>query len=197
MTACCGVVLAGGRGERFGGPKAFATLPDGRTFLSACRDVLAAAGCDPIVATLPCGVVPPALPGVRALPLPRADLAMFDSLKIALAAALESAGWERAVVLPVDHPLVTAPTVRTLAAAGATAAIPVLAGKRGHPVVVAREVAARVVAGELGGPTLREVLHAVGVVDVAVADAGVGANCNTPAALAAAWALVRAERATR
>ncbi len=34
-----GLILAGGAGRRFGGPKAFARLPDGRTFLEACADV--------------------------------------------------------------------------------------------------------------------------------------------------------------
>jgi molybdenum cofactor cytidylyltransferase len=191
MRRCCGAILAGGRGERFGGAKAFAELPDSRTFLAACRDVLATADCEPIVATLPFGRPLPELEGISAVALPRADLAMFDSLKIALATALESPSWECAIVLPVDHPLVHEGTVRALAAIDAAAAIPVYAGKRGHPIAIARGVAAGVAAGDLEGPTLREVLHAVGVVDVAVADPGVGANCNTPAALAAAWRLRR------
>ena len=191
MRRCCGVILAGGRGERFGGAKAFAVLPDGRTFLAACRDVLAAGGCEPIVATVPCDGPVPELAGVNVVVLPGPGLTMFDSLKIALATAIESARWERAIVLPVDHPLVHADTVRALAAVDAPAAIPVYAGKRGHPIAIARGVGTLVAGGDLEGPTLREVLYAVGIVDVAVADAAVGANCNTPAALAAAWALRR------
>jgi molybdenum cofactor cytidylyltransferase len=189
MSWCCGIILAGGRGERFGGAKAFAELPDGRTFLAACRDTLAAAGCAPIVATLPCDRPLPELEGVSVVALPRSDLAMFDSLTIALATALGHASWERAIVLPVDHPLVHAGTVRALGSIDAPAAIPVYSGKRGHPIAIARSIAAAVATGEYSGPTLREVLHAVGVVDVPVADAAVGANCNTPAALAAAWML--------
>lgn len=191
MTRCCGVILAGGRGERFGVAKAFAALPDGRTFLAACRDVLAAAGCAPIVATLPHGTPLPELAGINAVTLPNAGLAMFDSLRIALATALESASWDRAVILPVDHPLVHDGTVRALSAVNAPAAIPVFAGKRGHPIAIARGVAVRVATGDLSGPTLREVLYAIGIVDVPVTDPAVGANCNTPAALAAAWLLRR------
>ncbi len=189
VRRCCGVILAGGLGERYGGPKALAALPDGRTFLVACRDLLAAAGCDPIVATLPPGVALPPPDHVAVVTLPEPGLAMFDSLRIALAAALGRPEWEIAVVLPVDHPLVREGTVRALAATSARAAIPSYLGKHGHPVALAREVAVRITTGELSGPTLREVLHAIGVAAVAVEDPGVGANCNTPEALAAAWRL--------
>ena len=188
MSRCCGVILAGGSGERFGGPKAYATLPDGRTFLVACRDLLAAAGCAPVVASLPCGSSPAAIAGVRALALPRPGLAMFESLRAALTVALAVGDWDRAIVLPVDHPLVRPATVRDLAAAPADAVVPVYRGKRGHPIALRRDLAAGVASGERPGPTLREVVHEAGAVDLQVDDPGVGWNCNTPAALAAAWA---------
>jgi molybdenum cofactor cytidylyltransferase len=188
MRRPCGIILAGGRGERFGGPKAFALLPDGRSFLAACRDLLAAASCNPVVATLPPGSPRPVPVGVQAVPLPVAGLEMFDSLKLALAAALENDGWDLAVVLPVDHPLVSPETVRALAEHDAAAALPRHAGKHGHPVALSRTVAGQVAVGKIAGPTLRDVLRAVKVADVAVEDAGVRANCNTPEALAAAWA---------
>jgi molybdenum cofactor cytidylyltransferase len=188
VREACGVILAGGRGERFGGPKAFAVLPDGRTFLQACRDTLAAAGCAPIVATLPAGTAPPRLAGILALPLPAPDLAMFDSLTVALTSALADERWQVAVILPVDHPLADAGAVRALREACRRAAVPKHRGKRGHPVAVGRELAAAIANG-LYPPsaTLRDVLHAAGVVDVDVDDPGVNANCNTPEALAAAW----------
>jgi molybdenum cofactor cytidylyltransferase len=184
----CGVILAGGRGERFGGPKAFAALPDGRTFLAACRDVLLAAGCAPLVATLPAGTPLPDLAGVRALPLPVPDLAMFDSLKVALGAALAEEHWDVAVVLPVDHPLTAPETVRTLCERCVRVTVPRYRGKRGHPVALARSLASSIAADEhVAAATLRDVLHAVGIEDVDVDDPGVTANCNTPAALVAAW----------
>ena len=183
-----GVILAGGRGERFGMPKALATLPDSRSFLAACADCLAAAGAAPLVATLPPGVAAPPLPALMTVQLPTAGLAMFDSLRLALARALEDAGWTAAVILPVDHPLVRPATIAALAAADAPAAIPSFAGKHGHPVVLARAVAAGIAAGELAGPTLRDVLHRLAVEVVPVPDPGVTANCNTPDALRAALA---------
>ncbi|MGD1146788.1 MAG: NTP transferase domain-containing protein [Thermoanaerobaculaceae bacterium] len=187
-ASVAGLILAGGAGTRFGGPKAFGRLPDGRSFLAACADTLAAAGVSPVLATLPVATAPAGEHGLEVLPLPATGLPMFESLRIGLGRLLGDIRWDRVVVFPVDHPLVRAETVRTLAATGTVAAIPVHRGKRGHPVMLARAVAEQVVAGALPGPTLREVLHAVGTVDVAVDDPGVTANCNMPEALAAALA---------
>jgi len=129
--------------------------------------------------------------GIVSVHLPRPGLAMFDSLRLALEAAVRSESWDVAIVLPVDHPLVSPDTVRTLLAATGPAAIPSHAGKHGHPVALAREVALQILAGDLEGPTLRDVLHRVGAAEVAVDDPGVRANCNTPETLAAAWRSLR------
>lgn len=186
-----GLILAGGRGERFGGPKAFAELPDGRTFLAACAGALAGAGARTVVATVPPGSPDLAIPDLVALPLPAADLEMFGSLVAGLARLLAEPAWQVVVVLPVDHPLVLSGTITTLAAAlgdGVVAARPAFGGKHGHPIAVARLVAEGIVSGALSGPTLRDVLRAVGTVDLPVDDPGVVANCNTPERLAAALA---------
>ena len=187
-TRFAGLILAGGTGERYGGPKAFARLPDGRSFLAACAEALAKAGAAPLLATLPPDVPSLASPNLQGLPLPTSGLAMFDSLRLGLERLLADPGWEAVVVLPVDHPLVAPETVRALASSDAEAALPSHHGKHGHPVMLSRHVAKRIVAGDLAGPTLREVLRAAGTVDVPVDDPGVTANCNTPEALAAAWA---------
>jgi CTP:molybdopterin cytidylyltransferase MocA len=113
---------------------------------------------------------------------------MFASLRVGLRHLIQIEDWERLAVLPVDHPLVAANSVAALAAADGTAVIASYRGKHGHPIVIAREVAAAVVCGDLTGPTLREVLKAVGAVDLEVDDPGVTANCNTPAALLVALA---------
>jgi molybdenum cofactor cytidylyltransferase len=189
-----GVILAGGRGERFGGPKAMALLPDGRTFLEACAAILAQAGVVSVVATLP-PRAPVSVPtGVRAVVLPEEGLAMLDSLRIALALGLQEPGWNVAVIQPVDHPLVLPRTVQALVAAlptgGAAAALPGYRGKHGHPVAVTRDVCTGIESRRHPGPTLREVIHAVPCLDVPVEDAGIVANCNTPERLAEAWRAV-------
>ena len=184
-----GLILAGGAGVRFGGPKAFATLPDGRTFLAACAEALAGGGASPVAATLPPGSAVHDPHALLAVPLSAPGLPMFESIRAGLDVLLASPGWDTVVVLPVDHPLVRPATVRALAGAGAAAAIPSFRGKHGHPVALARAVAAGIASGERPGPTLREVLHDVRVAVVDVDDPGVTANCNTPEALAAALAI--------
>ncbi|MGE5236151.1 MAG: nucleotidyltransferase family protein [Acidobacteriota bacterium] len=186
--ALAGLILAGGAGERFGGPKAFALLPGGQSFLDRCAATLAAAGAHPIVATLPPQTAGLAGTRVDALALPAAGLDMFASLRLGLERLLADRRWTVVAMLPVDHPLVAAATVIGLAAVPAPAVVPVWRNKRGHPVCLARAVAARIVAGTLPGPTLRDALRAAGREDLAVDDPGVVANCNTPERLAAALA---------
>lgn len=189
--AQAGLILAGGRGERFGGPKAFARLPDGTTFLATCLRSLRRAGIDPVLATLPHGSNAPELDGLVSLVLPEPDLDMFASLRQGLGWLLKRVCWQAVVVLPVDHALVRSETIETLCAAVdgvVRAARPAFAGKHGHPIALGRTVAAAVVEGEMPGPTLREVLRAAGAVDVPVEDPGVCQNLNS---------LVQLERALR
>jgi len=178
-----GLILAGGEGRRFGQPKAFAELDDGRTFLEACAATLHDAGASPVVATLPPGTNDPGINGLIAVPLLFPGLDMFASIKAGLDRSMGFPDWEKVALLPVDHPLVTADAVSTLVNTTARAAIPSFNGKHGHPICIDREVVSAIVRDELPGPTLREVLREVGAVDVAVDDLGVVANCNTPEAL--------------
>jgi CTP:molybdopterin cytidylyltransferase MocA len=180
---CVGLILAGGMGRRWGGPKAFARLPDGRTFLEACRDVLTSGGARPIVATLPHGIEIEEIGGVRSLPLPEPELDMLASIRWGLRHLISDTGWQAVVILPVDHPLVHLQTVSELASTDAPAAIPVYHGKHGHPILLSRKTAEGVARGDLGGPTLREAMKEVGAIDVPVNDAGINANCNTPETL--------------
>lgn len=187
--AVAGLVLAGGEGRRWGGPKAWARLPDGRTFLEACCAALRRGGAGLVVATLPPGIRPGGVPaGVRPVPLGAPGLDMFASLRTGLAETVGAGEWHTVVVLPVDHPLVRPATVAAVAAAAEPAAIATVAGRHGHPVALSRAVAELVAWGWHRGPTLREVLRDARAVDAAVDDPGVRANCNTPERLAEAWA---------
>jgi CTP:molybdopterin cytidylyltransferase MocA len=184
-----GLILAGGLGERFGGPKMLARLPDGATFLERCAATLVEAGAAPVIATVPPGTPVTAPMGVDLVPLPAADLDMLASIRVGLGRLLEASEWIAVAVLPVDHPLVAAASVRALAAIPAPCTVPVYRGKRGHPVCLARSVALAIVREELPGPTLRDALRAAGRHDVAVDDPGVVANCNTPDRLRQALAV--------
>ncbi len=183
-----GLILAGGEGSRFGGPKAWALLPDGRTFLEACTASLRGGGAGPVVATLPPGSDDPQIEGLEVVPLPAPGLDMFASLQIGLQQLVGEGGWTRVALLPVDHPLVQSETIASLARSEAPAAIPRHRGKHGHPVVIDRATAEMIASGEMRGPTLREVLQEIGAADVEVDDPGAVANCNTPDALAQALA---------
>ncbi len=185
-----GLILAGGMGRRFGGPKAFARLPDGRTFLEACAGVMLRGGLKPLVATLPPdegGAIPPS---VQPLRLPKSDLDMFASITLGLQHLVKHPGWSRLILLPVDHPLIDATTIRTLVGQDCPAAIPTLQGRHGHPIMISRTIAAGVAEGRLPGPTLREVLRAAPARDVSVDDLGIRANCNTPETLLEAWSVI-------
>ena len=188
--AFAGLILAGGLGERYGEPKAFARLPDGATFLERCAATLVAAGAAPVIATVPPGTTAEAPPGVDLLALPTAGLDMFASIRFGLGRLLDAPGWLAVAILPVDHPLVDAASVQSLAAAPAPCTVPVYRGKRGQPVCLARSVAMTVVSGELPGPTLRDALRAAGRRDVVLDDPGVVTNCNTPERLRQALAIL-------
>jgi CTP:molybdopterin cytidylyltransferase MocA len=150
-----GLILAGGEGKRWGGPKAFATLDDGRTFLEACAATLVGAGASPVVATLPPGTEDPQIDGLDVLALPKPGMDMFGSLQAGLARLVEAAEWQKVAVLPVDHPLVHETTANVLAASDGRAVIPSYYGKHGHPICIDREVASAIVRREIPGPTLR------------------------------------------
>ena len=188
-----GLILAGGEGRRFGGPKAWAGLPDGRTFLEACSATLLEAGAVRVVTTLPPESPDPEIAGLHPFALPAHGLDMFGSLRFGLIYLIQSEDWQRLAVLPVDHPLVRRESVRALAAAGGRAVVPSYRGKHGHPIVIDREVAVSIVCGDFDGPTMREILRAVGAIDLEVDDPGVTANCNTPAALSEALKAANSE----
>jgi CTP:molybdopterin cytidylyltransferase MocA len=184
--SCTGLILAGGAGLRWGGPKALALLPDGRSFLECCFDLLRAAGVESVWATLPPDLPSPLIPGLRAIRLPEGDLAMLASVRAGLALILKDTLCQGIVLHPVDHPLVRAETIRALLSVPSldAVAVPSFGGRGGHPIRLPRPIASGIVDGSLAGPTLRDLLRLVSTVKVDCFDAGILANCNTPDSLA-------------
>ena len=128
------VIIGAGAGTRFGGPKAEATLADGRRFLDAIVETAKSAGLDPIIAVLPPGVAAPA--GVRVVVNSNPKSEQLVSARLGLA-QLTNAPLTSAMLWPVDHPFVSLASVRaileTARTSGAHIVVPVHESHRGHP----------------------------------------------------------------
>jgi molybdenum cofactor cytidylyltransferase len=182
------LVAAAGRSERMGRCKAL--LPLGSTTFVAqlCR-VFSRAGCDPVVVTAPEGpsgeLVRGALAELSARVVDNAfmEQGLSGSVRTALAEAPEV---DALLLCPVDMPFVTPALVRKLVAAleaetEAAAAVPVVDGARGHPVLLGRALFADLAkADELGGPRGVLAAKAASVREVAWGDPRVLVNVNTP-----------------
>ena len=94
---------------------------------------------------------------------------MFDSVKIGLRYLLDKC--DRVLFTPVDVPLVTAGTVRSILDSGAELACPMCQGKQGHPILIANRLIPEILSdcGEQGlkGAMDRcsEPLHRIDVTD--------------------------------
>ncbi len=179
-----GVLLAGGRGERFGGGKLLAPLQSAQDDVVAGTPVGVAA-CRHLTASLPAtiAVVRPGdaalmaalrLAGARVIVCERADEGMGASLACGVAAAADADGW---VVALADMPWVRPATIDAVAAALAAGADIVAVrydGQRGHPVGFARRhgVALTALRGDEGARAV-VARHAATVQSIDVDDPGV------------------------
>ena len=193
-----GLVLAAGRGSRFraaGGamPSKLTALLDGEPLVRHAAQAALGAGLTPVIVVTghARADVEAALSGLAVTFVHNADFAsgLASSLRAGVAAApAECAGL---IVLLGDMPRVSAALVAALAARftaapEAAAVAPVHGGVRGNPVVIARALFPRIatLAGDEGARKLLAGLGAA-VIEHPVDDAGVTADVDTPAALAA------------
>ncbi len=161
----------------------------GRTFLDLAVAALRDGGCRDVVCVVPAGEpeIAEAAVGAGARTVTNADAGpeQIDSLRRALDDVAPDTG--AVIVLPVDHPLVRAGTVRSVIAAWRRATSPVARavrdGRPGHPTLFDRRVFAELRADQpLGARSVVERHARLGeVVDVDVDDAGVEADLDTPA----------------
>lgn len=107
MSGRLGVLIAGGAGERFGGPKALARF-HGETLVARAHAVLAAA-CDDVVVVAPESLDLPVPSGARV-----ADRSAGEGPLPALVDGLASRSFTCAFALGVDLPLVESAHVRRL-----------------------------------------------------------------------------------
>lgn len=183
------VLLAAGRGTRFGPePKLLADL-GGRPLVRHAAEAACASGLSPVVAVLGAHApaVRAALAGLdlRFVENPRYAEGLSTSLRAGLASLPEAC--TGAVVMLGDMPRVGPALLRRLAGAfdgRAAAIVPVWQGRRGNPVLLNRHRLAADLAGLAGdrgaGPLLA---GRADVVEIA-GGAGTGLDIDTPEALA-------------
>jgi molybdenum cofactor cytidylyltransferase len=189
-----GILLAAGRGTRFGGDKRLAKLPRPALGVPAGTPLCVAAARH-LVAALPesIGVVRPGdapvadalrIAGVRIVESVDADDGMGASLACGVVATRDADGW---IVALADMPWIAPATIRAVAdalAQGAQIVAPAYRGERGHPVGFARGYCAALCAltGDAGARgILAARSDALTLLDVD--DAGIVRDVDTPRAL--------------
>ena len=173
-------MLAAGSSSRMGRPKATLTAgPGGRTFVGAILETLIASGVGAVRV-----VVAPELDGLTpdGIANPDPSAGMLSSVQCGLRAFREPL--DAVLVWPVDHPLVKRETVVAMIAAyqgsDAPLVVPVIDGRRGHPVLFAARLIPELLAADPARGA-REVVHAHGDrIELPVDDRGVIEDIDTP-----------------
>jgi molybdenum cofactor cytidylyltransferase len=154
------VVLAAGRGQRFGGdiPKPLLEF-DGRPLVAYAVDAAVASGCAPVVVVVGGDDVAAAVVEAAVVRNDDPDRGISSSLQCALRVLADRADVDAVVVGLADQPLVGADAYGRLAAAfaeGARLAVATYGGTRGNPVLLAREfwAEAEQLAGDEGARAL-------------------------------------------
>ena len=190
-----GILLAAGRGSRFGGDKLIAPLsaparriPAGTPLGVAAARNLVAALPESVAVIRPGDVELSSLlgaTGVRVVECAAADEGMGASLACGAREAADAEGW---VVALADMPWIDPATIAKVAdalRAGASIAAPALRGQRGHPVGFARRHHAALAAltGDVGARSILE-RNAAALTVVDVDDPGILGDVDRPADLA-------------
>jgi molybdenum cofactor cytidylyltransferase len=150
-----GILLAAGESRRMGSPKAL-LLYQGQTFIERICTAFLTAGVDELIVVLGARAAElrqalPLHPSLRTVENPRYFQGQLSSLMTGIGAL--SPASEAAVVNLVDHPLVTAETIKALIASFRAAPLPLLIaayqGRRGHPVLFSSQVYGEILAAPL------------------------------------------------
>jgi molybdenum cofactor cytidylyltransferase len=181
------VVLSAGESSRMGRPKAL--LPVGETFfLERIVTALRAAKVEKILVVLghnaaALGEKIKQLP-VEVLVNPNYSLGQLSSLHVALR-ALENTAVDGIVLHLVDHPFIDPNLVNRMIDAFYVSkkliVVPVCRGRRGHPVIFARELFTELLAAPLdhGAKTVVRA-HAPETLEVVTDDEGITCDIDTP-----------------
>jgi len=180
-----GILLAAGRGARFGGHKLLSPLADGtplgvaaaRHLLAALPDSLAVVRSDDEILSARLSAV-----GMRIIVCEQADQGMGMSLSTGVAASRDAPGW---MIALADMPFIEPDTIKSVAMLlkqGAPLAAPSYQGRRGHPVGFGHVFRDELLAlrGDQGARDLL-MRHASQLVFLPVDDPGILADVDTPA----------------
>ena len=104
---------------------------------------------------------------------------MFDSVKIGLSYLQDKC--DKVLFTPVDVPLFTAKTVKTILDSGAPLAVPMCEGKQGHPILIAKELIPEIL-GDCGEMGLKGAMDrcSVPLLRIDVEDFGTIQDADTP-----------------
>lgn len=181
------IILAAGESRRMGRPKAFLPFRGG-TFLSAiaatlgqrCSPVIAVFGFDAERCIQSVDSMEIAGPGIEAIENRDYPLGMLTSLQAGLRVVPEEA--DAVFFTLVDHPAISLPTVDALLRSEAKIAIPQIEDRRGHPVLVRREMFEEFLR-EPAASKVRDVIdrHAAEIEYIQVADPGIADDIDDPA----------------
>jgi CTP:molybdopterin cytidylyltransferase MocA len=197
-TTVAGVLLAAGKGSRFGQPKALVEL-DGQTLAERGVNLLRAGGARPVLIVT--GAAPIEIDGAHAVYNPEWRTGMGSSLRAALQALARiittpasatgtgTVSISAAVVALADQPLIGPEAVARLIAAyrdGASVVVATYDGQPRNPVLLPREHWAEVIATATGDQGARTFLraHPDLVTLVECGDTGRPDDIDTPADLA-------------
>ena len=180
------LVLASGRGDRMGGPKALLAWTDGQPLAKVHASLAASVGSRAVVVVRAsvASVLRPMMrePVVVASSAPSSCGPAGSIAAAVRAGALTNTSW--VMLMPVDcvpASLSTLTLLCQLACEGVDAVRPVHEGRGGHPVLVRADVLVHAYLTDRLRP-LRDVISGLGCMDVHVGDVRVAANLNTPEA---------------
>ena len=194
------VVLAAGRGERFGGaaPKQLAEL-GGRPLVAHALDAARASDAGAVTVVVSDDRVAALVPdGVEVVRNPTPESGIASSLQVALRALEPRAEVDAVVVGLADQPLVGAAAYRRVASAyddGVRLAVATYRGARGNPVLIARRHWSEALDLD-GDEGARVLLRRYGTTEVPCDDTGDPSDVDTRADLAALEARWRSTTAS-
>jgi molybdenum cofactor cytidylyltransferase len=182
-----GILLAAGESRRMGSPKALLRY-QGQTFIERICIAFLTAGVDELIVVLGARAAQlrQALPthaNLRTVENPRYFQGQLSSLMTGIGALSPES--EAAVVNLVDHPLVTADTIKALITSFRAAPLPILIaayqGRRGHPVLFSSQVYGEILAAPLDqGAKVVVRKDPSRVREVQLDDPGILADIDTP-----------------